>query len=168
MKDEPMTIEALRNRLEKVETELADIQQRMPAHGIKPGFMAALLDLEDERDRLRSEIKSLTSDSPKEDGTMAQTKKSIEKDAMRSWTSDLSTLEQALRQMEKGIQDSISVTSACTNEWCESVEAVIDELTDAIYSLKVPRWADQEQSTRVKNLKKKAREVYAQYMRASE
>ena len=64
MKDETLTIEALRKRLDQVEIELADTLQRMPAHGIKLGLMAALLDLEDERDRLRNEIKALTSGSP--------------------------------------------------------------------------------------------------------
>jgi hypothetical protein len=64
MKDKSLTIEALRKRLDQVETELADTLQRMPAHGIKPGFMAGLLYLEDERDRLLAEIKSLKSDSP--------------------------------------------------------------------------------------------------------
>jgi len=63
MKDKPLTIEALRKRLDQVETELADTLQRMPAHGIKPGFMAGLLDLEDERDRLLGEIKALSSGS---------------------------------------------------------------------------------------------------------
>jgi hypothetical protein len=80
----------------------------------------------------------------------------------------IEALRNRLDQVEESIQNSISVTSACTNEWCESAEAVIDELTDAIYSLNVPRWADQEQSTRVKTLKKKAREVYAKYIQASE
>jgi hypothetical protein len=103
----------------------------------------------------------------KEDDTMEQTKNNIAKDTMTSWASYLSTLEHALFQMEKSIEDSISVPSACTNEWCESVEEVIDELTDAIYSLNIPRWADEEQSTRVKALKKKAREVYAKYTQAS-
>lgn len=64
MKDKPLLIETLRNRLDQVEAELADTMQRMPAHGIKPGFMAGLLDLEDERDRLLCEIKALTSASP--------------------------------------------------------------------------------------------------------
>ena len=99
---------------------------------------------------------------------MEEAKKRIEKDTMASWAAYLSTLEQALRQMEKSIDNSISTPSVCTNEWCESVEEVIDELTDAIYALNVPRWADKEQTKRVKALKKKAREVYAKYVRAGE
>ena len=64
MKDKPLNIEVLRKRLDQVETELADTLQRMPAHGANPGFIAGLLDLEDERDRLLDEIKMLTSGSP--------------------------------------------------------------------------------------------------------
>ena len=64
MKKELFTIEELRSRLLQVETELADTLQRMPAHGVKPGFMATLLGLEDERDSLLDEIKALTSGAP--------------------------------------------------------------------------------------------------------
>ena len=99
---------------------------------------------------------------------MEAAKKRIESDTMASWAAYLSTLEQALHQMEKSIENSISVPSVCTNEWCESVEEVIDELTDAIYSLNVPRWADKEQIERVKTLKKKARDIYAKYTQVSE
>jgi hypothetical protein len=99
---------------------------------------------------------------------MEAAKKRIESDTMASWSAYISTLEQALLQMEKSIENSISVPSVCTNEWCESVEEVIDELTDAIYSLNVPRWADKEQISRVNFLKKRARDIYAKYTRASE
>jgi hypothetical protein len=86
---------------------------------------------------------------------------------MMAWASYLSTLEHALIQMERSIEDSISVPWACTNEWCESVEEVIDELTEAIYAFNIHRWASPEQSARVKGLKKKAREVYSKYLRVS-
>jgi hypothetical protein len=85
-----------------------------------------------------------------------KTKKTITENTMRAWESYLATLEHALIQMEKSIEDSVSVGAACTNEWCESVEEVIDELTEAIYSFNIPRWADSTQSDRVKTLKKKS------------
>ncbi len=79
----------------------------------------------------------------------------------------LSTLEHALFQMEKVSKIRSRSHSACTNEWCESVEEAINELTEAIYAFNIPRWANQEQSARVKTLKRKARVVYAKYMQAS-
>jgi hypothetical protein len=94
---------------------------------------------------------------------MEQTRKAIEEKTMAAWLSYLSTLEHSIVQMEKSIDDSKSVPSACTNEWCESVEEVIDELTEAIYSINIPRWADPAQTARVRALKRRAREVYAKY-----
>ncbi len=98
---------------------------------------------------------------------MQSTRKAIEEKTTAAWAAYLSTLEHALVQMEKSIADSVSVPTACTNEWCESVEEVIEELTDAVYALKTPRWADAEQAARVRALKKKARAVHAAYVRAA-
>ncbi|MDZ7596815.1 MAG: hypothetical protein U5J82_00595 [Desulfobacterales bacterium] len=86
---------------------------------------------------------------------------------MASWLSHLSTLEHALVQVKKSIQESISIPSAITDEWCQSVAEAVDDLTDAIYALKIPGWADSEQSERVKRLKRNAQEVYARYLRAA-
>lgn len=64
MNTEPTNMEALRTRLARVEAQLAETLQRMPAHSVKPVFMAALLDLEDERDRLLDRIEALKAGSP--------------------------------------------------------------------------------------------------------
>ena len=56
MKTDPIPLETLRARLARVESELADTMRRMPAHSVKPNFMAALLELEDERDHLLAQI----------------------------------------------------------------------------------------------------------------
>jgi hypothetical protein len=98
---------------------------------------------------------------------MEEAKKSIQEGTMASWLSSLSNLEHALAQMKKSFEESISVSSVGTTEWCRSVEKIIDELTNAIYALKTPGWADSEQSERVKRLKRNAQEVYAKYLRAA-
>ena len=53
------TLEALKARLKEVEEKLADAEKRMPAHSVKPGQMAALFQLEEERDALVDEIRNL-------------------------------------------------------------------------------------------------------------
>ncbi|MDZ7597525.1 MAG: hypothetical protein U5J82_04345 [Desulfobacterales bacterium] len=98
---------------------------------------------------------------------MEEAKKSIQEGTMASWLSNLSTLEHALVQMKKSIQKSISDPSASANEWRRSVEEIIDKLTEAIYALKTPRWADSEQSELVKGLKGNAQEVHAKCLRAA-
>ena len=98
---------------------------------------------------------------------MEETKKAIEEKTLNAWEAYYSSLAHSLKQMEMSIEDSVSVPAACTNEWCESVEEVIDELAQAIFTLNIPRWATEEQANSVKKLKKKAQEVYAKYTRAS-
>lgn len=98
---------------------------------------------------------------------MEEAKKSIQEGTMASWLSHLSTLEHALAQMKKSIEESIPLPSAGTNEWSRSVEKIIDELTNAIYALKTPGWTNSEQAERVKRLKRNAQEVYAKYLRAA-
>ncbi len=61
---EHLNMDALHARLRQVEAELAEVLQRMPAHSVKPILMAALLDLEDERDRLQERIDALAAGSP--------------------------------------------------------------------------------------------------------
>lgn len=64
MKTTSTTIETLRNRLARVEAELAEAQRRMPAHSVKPPQMAALLALEDEREELLEQIKAIGDGDP--------------------------------------------------------------------------------------------------------
>jgi hypothetical protein len=98
---------------------------------------------------------------------MEEAKKSIQEGTKASWLSHLSTLEHALVQMKKNVEDSISAPLPGTTEWSRSVEKIIDELTNAIYALKTPGWTNSEQSERVKRLKRNAQEVYAKYLRAA-
>ena len=95
---------------------------------------------------------------------MEKAKQSIEEKTMNAWMNYFNTLEHSIKQMEMSIEESISVPAACTNEWCETVEEVIDELTQAVFTLNIPSWATSDQKNSVKDLKKKAQEVYAKYM----
>jgi acylphosphatase len=49
----------LENHLKDLEARIEDCRGRMPAHSAKPGMMEELMDLEDERDRILSEIQQL-------------------------------------------------------------------------------------------------------------
>lgn len=46
----------LKERLGKIEADLEEARKRLPAHSVKPVLMAAVLDLEDERDTILKEI----------------------------------------------------------------------------------------------------------------
>jgi len=52
-------LETLEARLKELEEKLEDAEGRMPAHSVKPGQMAALFQLEEERDSLVDAIRNL-------------------------------------------------------------------------------------------------------------
>ena len=52
-------IEMLKDRLREVMAKLEDAEGRLPAHTVRPGQMAAVFQLEEERDALTSEIEKL-------------------------------------------------------------------------------------------------------------
>lgn len=53
------TLPELQRRLKELEAEIAEAQQRLPAHSVKPPVMHMLLDLEDEYDSVMQQIAAL-------------------------------------------------------------------------------------------------------------
>jgi hypothetical protein len=50
------TLEMLEVRLKRLEKKIEETKTQLPAHSIKPPVMTTLLDLEDERDAVMSQI----------------------------------------------------------------------------------------------------------------
>lgn len=50
------TLEMLEDRLKQLEKKIEEAKIQLPAHSIKPPVMTTLLDLEDERDAIMSQI----------------------------------------------------------------------------------------------------------------
>jgi len=49
--------QALRRKLKEIEAEIKEARRRLPAHSVKPALMAALFDLEDERDAIAEQLR---------------------------------------------------------------------------------------------------------------
>ena len=58
------TIEALRQRLDDLDREIAETKKRLPAHSVKPPVMMDLLALEDEYDAVLKQIERLKKEDP--------------------------------------------------------------------------------------------------------
>lgn len=56
------SIQALQSRLAELELKIAETEDRLPAHSIKPPVMLDLLALEDERDDLLQRLKQMQQD----------------------------------------------------------------------------------------------------------
>jgi len=50
------TLEMLEVRLKRLEKKIEEAKTQLPAHSVKPPVMTTLLDLEDERDAVMSQI----------------------------------------------------------------------------------------------------------------
>jgi hypothetical protein len=54
------TLDELKRELKDLDEKIAEAERRLPAHSTKPATMMMLLDLEDQRDALLAQIKSLS------------------------------------------------------------------------------------------------------------
>ena len=54
-----MDVHALQEKLKELDEKIAEVNQRMPAHSVKPTIMMQLFELEDERDALVKKIEAL-------------------------------------------------------------------------------------------------------------
>lgn len=52
-------LQALEKKLKEVDEKIAEVNQRMPAHSVKPPIMMQLFELEDEREALAKQIEKL-------------------------------------------------------------------------------------------------------------
>ncbi len=52
-------LQALEEKLKKVDEKIAEVNKRMPAHSVKPPIMMQLFELDDERNALVKQIEKL-------------------------------------------------------------------------------------------------------------
>ncbi len=87
----------------------------------------------------------------------------FQKDTLEAWGHYLAALETSIRDLEADIEEAADMSQRCTSEWCEATEHVIDEINDAIFTISEPRWSSDEDSRRIKALKRRVRELYVRY-----
>jgi hypothetical protein len=54
----PEDIQSIQRRIKEIESAIAEVKGRLPAHSVKPPIMHQLLDLEDEYDLLQKKLKA--------------------------------------------------------------------------------------------------------------
>ncbi|MCF8105054.1 MAG: hypothetical protein K9K64_06200 [Desulfohalobiaceae bacterium] len=93
--------------------------------------------------------------------------KSIADNMDSGWREYLTSLESSLNQLEKDIEEASQMSDACTSEWCTATEHVIDELSNALFTIHEPSFATDQDTKKLKGLKKKVHELYAKYKTAA-
>ncbi len=94
---------------------------------------------------------------------MTMPKDQIQGEIVQSWRIYLEALEKSLVLLEEDIRQADEMAGTCTDEWCEATEHYIDDINNALFTISEPRWADEEDSKKIKNLRKRVRELYADY-----
>ena len=75
----------------------------------------------------------------------------------------IANLENSLELLDKDIDEAAIMEKQCTNEWCNATESVIDELAKSVYSISEPRWASNEDSKHIVELRHKVHDLYSKY-----
>jgi hypothetical protein len=94
---------------------------------------------------------------------MAMPRDEIQSEVIKAWQHYIDALENSLDILEKDIEEAKNMAGSCTSEWCETTEHVIDELNNSLFSISEPRWADPEDSRRIKKLKRRIYDLYVNY-----
>lgn len=94
---------------------------------------------------------------------MSMPKDEIQRDMAEAWSIFVAALGKSLSKLEKDIQEAGDMAHECTSEWCEATEHVIDELSNALFSISEPRWLDKAMSDKIKELKYRVYKLYSNY-----
>lgn len=94
---------------------------------------------------------------------MSMPKNETQQEIVDAWRIYIDGLEKALTQLDEDIKEASQIAGTCTNEWCAATEHVIDELNNSLFSISEPRWANKEDSKRLKDLKRRVYDLYADY-----
>ena len=57
-------IEALEKKIKEIDIKIEDVENRLPAHSVKPPIMTELFELEDEREAVLKQIEALRRAEP--------------------------------------------------------------------------------------------------------
>lgn len=90
----------------------------------------------------------------------------VQEEVLHSWRELVSSMERSVVLLEKGIDEAVEMREICTDEWCVATERVLDDLSNALFSISEPRWAADEDSRKLKALKRRVHDLYGKYKAA--
>ena len=94
---------------------------------------------------------------------MPMPKDELQKEMIEAWGTYLDALERSLDLLDVQIREAAEMAGTCTNEWCEATEHFIDDLSNSLFSISEPHWSSKEDEQRIKRLKHRVHDLYANY-----
>jgi hypothetical protein len=72
-------------------------------------------------------------------------------------------LEETIAILEKDLGQAGEMEHVCTDEWCQATEDYIDDLHKNVYSISEPRWATEEDSKKIRELRQRVKKLYTRF-----
>jgi hypothetical protein len=82
---------------------------------------------------------------------------------MEGWRMFINSIKESLDSLERGIDQADEMDDLYTPEWHIANEHIMDELNDRIFSISEPYWSSDDDTRRLRALKKKFHDLYARY-----
>jgi hypothetical protein len=67
----------------------------------------------------------------------------------------------SMQKMEQTIAEAAEMPMDCTETWCSSARALLDDLNHQIFSIHEPKWSSPEDSKRIREMKKNIHAIYS-------
>lgn len=108
-----------------------------------------------------------TSEPEHIEGDIMQLQKKMEQSFLAAHRDFVTNLASSIEMIEKDISDAKEMQQICTDEWCMATEHYLDELGKAIFSISEPRFASDEDSKKIRDLRNRIHDLYANYKSVS-
>jgi hypothetical protein len=92
----------------------------------------------------------------------------IKNNIVEGWRVFINNMEKSLDVLEQGIDEASQMAEACTSEWCAATEHVIDEIANSLFSISEPHWSSEEDSKKIKELKRRVHDLYGKYKQTAQ
>lgn len=80
-----------------------------------------------------------------------------------AWHAYLEGVEETLDEVDRCLSEARDVQEICTDEWCRATDRLLDELNHVLFSISEPRWTSEEDSEKIKALRRRVRDLYRNF-----
>lgn len=77
-----------------------------------------------------------------------------------SWDIYSDSFENSLERLEEILDDVSDLRQVCSDEWCEATECLLGEATIMAFAISEPHWASEEDSRRLRDLKRRIHNLH--------
>ncbi len=87
----------------------------------------------------------------------------IQDNYSEAWHTWMDGLEETLDEVHECLNQARDVQEVCTDEWCEATDTLLDDLHHVLFSISEPGWTSEEDSRKIRDLRKRVRKAYERF-----